>query len=117
MVTGCNQQSGLLTKRALMTLPTAEPLCTQSRRSGRQGSPPPSNGLARGDHLLTSKVRLRGDSSGKCGKPSPCDAQCRGRASTRLRRRIAEMIVFLASGRSRHTAGATIDITGADYVR
>ncbi len=30
---------------------------------------------------------------------------------------IAEMITFLASGRSRHTTGATIDITGADYVR
>jgi NAD(P)-dependent dehydrogenase (short-subunit alcohol dehydrogenase family) len=30
---------------------------------------------------------------------------------------IAEMIAFLASGRSRHTTGATIDITGADYVR
>ncbi|MGX5716839.1 SDR family NAD(P)-dependent oxidoreductase [Arthrobacter sp. MAHUQ-56] len=30
---------------------------------------------------------------------------------------VAEMIAFLASGRSRHTTGATIDITGADYVR
>jgi len=30
---------------------------------------------------------------------------------------VAEMIVFLASGRSPHTTGATIDITGADYVR
>ena len=30
---------------------------------------------------------------------------------------VAEMIVFLASGRSRHATGATIDITGADYVR
>lgn len=30
---------------------------------------------------------------------------------------VAEMIVFLASGRSRHTTGATIDITGADYLR
>ncbi|MCT9077084.1 SDR family NAD(P)-dependent oxidoreductase [Streptomyces fulvoviolaceus] len=30
---------------------------------------------------------------------------------------VAEMIVFLASGRSRHTTGATIDITGADYIR
>jgi NAD(P)-dependent dehydrogenase (short-subunit alcohol dehydrogenase family) len=30
---------------------------------------------------------------------------------------IAEMIAFLASRRSRHTTGATIDITGADYVR
>lgn len=30
---------------------------------------------------------------------------------------VAEMVTFLASGRSRHTAGATIDITGADYVR
>jgi 3-oxoacyl-[acyl-carrier protein] reductase len=30
---------------------------------------------------------------------------------------VAEMVVFLASGRSRHTTGATIDITGADYVR
>ncbi|MDX3568648.1 SDR family oxidoreductase [Streptomyces sp. ID05-47C] len=30
---------------------------------------------------------------------------------------VAEMFVFLASGRSRHTTGATIDITGADYVR
>jgi NAD(P)-dependent dehydrogenase (short-subunit alcohol dehydrogenase family) len=30
---------------------------------------------------------------------------------------IAEMIAFLASGRSRHATGATIDITGADYVR
>lgn len=30
---------------------------------------------------------------------------------------VAEVIVFLASGRSRHTTGATIDITGADYVR
>ena len=30
---------------------------------------------------------------------------------------VAEMIVFLASGRSRHSTGATIDITGADYVR
>lgn len=30
---------------------------------------------------------------------------------------VAEMIVFLAAGRSRHATGATIDITGADYVR
>jgi 3-oxoacyl-[acyl-carrier protein] reductase len=30
---------------------------------------------------------------------------------------VAEVIAFLASGRSRHTTGATIDITGADYVR
>jgi 3-oxoacyl-[acyl-carrier protein] reductase len=30
---------------------------------------------------------------------------------------VAEMIAFLASGRSRHATGATIDITGADYVR
>jgi 3-oxoacyl-[acyl-carrier protein] reductase len=30
---------------------------------------------------------------------------------------VAELITFLASGRSRHTTGATIDITGADYVR
>ncbi|TQJ34195.1 SDR family NAD(P)-dependent oxidoreductase [Arthrobacter sp. SLBN-122] len=30
---------------------------------------------------------------------------------------VAEVIAFLASARSRHTTGATIDITGADYVR
>ena len=30
---------------------------------------------------------------------------------------VAEMVVLLASGRSRHTTGATIDITGADSVR
>jgi NAD(P)-dependent dehydrogenase (short-subunit alcohol dehydrogenase family) len=30
---------------------------------------------------------------------------------------VAKVVVFLASGRSRHTTGATIDITGADYVR
>ncbi|HEY5224485.1 MAG TPA: SDR family oxidoreductase [Microbacteriaceae bacterium] len=30
---------------------------------------------------------------------------------------VAEVITFLASGRARHTTGATIDITGADYVR
>ena len=30
---------------------------------------------------------------------------------------VAEMVVFLASGRSRHSTGATVDITGADYVR
>ncbi|MGN7199564.1 SDR family NAD(P)-dependent oxidoreductase [Arthrobacter sp. SAFR-044] len=30
---------------------------------------------------------------------------------------VAEVIAFLASGKSRHTTGATIDITGADYVR
>lgn len=30
---------------------------------------------------------------------------------------VAEVIAFLASGRSRHTTGATIDVTGADYVR
>lgn len=30
---------------------------------------------------------------------------------------VAETIAFLASGRSRHATGATIDITGADYVR
>ncbi|MFH5878756.1 SDR family NAD(P)-dependent oxidoreductase [Arthrobacter sp. NA-172] len=30
---------------------------------------------------------------------------------------VAEVITFLASGRSRHSTGATIDITGADYVR
>lgn len=30
---------------------------------------------------------------------------------------VAEMVAFLASGRSPHTTGATIDITGADYVR
>jgi len=30
---------------------------------------------------------------------------------------VAEMVVFLASGRSRHANGCTIDITGADYVR
>lgn len=30
---------------------------------------------------------------------------------------VAEMVVFLASGRARHANGCTIDITGADYVR
>ncbi len=30
---------------------------------------------------------------------------------------VAEMVAFLASGRSPHATGATIDITGADYVR
>jgi NAD(P)-dependent dehydrogenase (short-subunit alcohol dehydrogenase family) len=30
---------------------------------------------------------------------------------------VAEVIAFLASGRSRHTTGAIVDITGADYVR
>ncbi|MCX5467232.1 SDR family NAD(P)-dependent oxidoreductase [Acinetobacter nematophilus] len=30
---------------------------------------------------------------------------------------VAEIVAFLATGRSRHTTGATIDITGADYVR
>lgn len=30
---------------------------------------------------------------------------------------VAEVIVFLASGRSRHSTGSTIDISGADYVR
>lgn len=30
---------------------------------------------------------------------------------------VAEVIAFLASGRARHTTGATIDISGADYVR
>jgi NAD(P)-dependent dehydrogenase (short-subunit alcohol dehydrogenase family) len=30
---------------------------------------------------------------------------------------VAEMVTFLALGRSRNTTGATIDITGADYVR
>lgn len=30
---------------------------------------------------------------------------------------VAEVVAFLATGRSRHTTGATIDITGADYVR
>ena len=32
-------------------------------------------------------------------------------------RDVAEVVAFLATGRSRHTTGATIDITGADYVR
>ena len=30
---------------------------------------------------------------------------------------VAEVIAFLASGRSRHSTGATFDVTGADYVR
>ncbi|WP_145943487.1 SDR family NAD(P)-dependent oxidoreductase [Corynebacterium glyciniphilum] len=30
---------------------------------------------------------------------------------------VAETVAFLASGRARHVTGATIDITGADYVR
>lgn len=30
---------------------------------------------------------------------------------------VAEVITFLASGRARHLTGATLDITGADYVR
>jgi 3-oxoacyl-[acyl-carrier protein] reductase len=30
---------------------------------------------------------------------------------------VAEVIAFLASGRSGHTTGATIDITGADNMR
>jgi len=30
---------------------------------------------------------------------------------------VAEVIAFLASGRVPHTSGATIDVTGADYVR
>lgn len=30
---------------------------------------------------------------------------------------VAELIAFLASERSRHSTGATIDVTGADYVR
>lgn len=30
---------------------------------------------------------------------------------------VAELVAFLASGRSRHLTGATLDVTGADYVR
>lgn len=30
---------------------------------------------------------------------------------------VAEFVAFLASGKSRHSTGTTIDITGADYVR
>lgn len=30
---------------------------------------------------------------------------------------VAEVVAFLATGRARHVTGATIDITGADYVR
>ncbi|MBO1901591.1 SDR family oxidoreductase [Leucobacter weissii] len=30
---------------------------------------------------------------------------------------VAEVIAFLATGRARHATGATIDVTGADYVR
>ncbi len=30
---------------------------------------------------------------------------------------VAEVVAFLASGKSRHSTGTTIDITGADYVR
>lgn len=30
---------------------------------------------------------------------------------------VAELVAFLVSGRSRHLTGATLDITGADYVR
>jgi NAD(P)-dependent dehydrogenase (short-subunit alcohol dehydrogenase family) len=30
---------------------------------------------------------------------------------------VAELVVFLASGRSRHATGGTFDVTGADYVR
>ncbi|GER23732.1 NAD-dependent epimerase [Zafaria cholistanensis] len=30
---------------------------------------------------------------------------------------VAELIAFLASGKCRHATGATIDVTGADYVR
>jgi 3-oxoacyl-[acyl-carrier protein] reductase len=30
---------------------------------------------------------------------------------------VAELVTFLTSGRSGHTTGATIDVTGADYVR
>lgn len=32
-------------------------------------------------------------------------------------RDVAETVAFLASGRARHMTGATLDITGADYVR
>lgn len=31
--------------------------------------------------------------------------------------KVAEVIAFLASGRTKHATGTTIDITGADYVR
>lgn len=30
---------------------------------------------------------------------------------------VAELVAFLVSGRSRHLTGATLDVTGADYVR
>lgn len=30
---------------------------------------------------------------------------------------VAEIVAFLASGRARHLTGATLDVTGADYVR
>jgi NAD(P)-dependent dehydrogenase (short-subunit alcohol dehydrogenase family) len=30
---------------------------------------------------------------------------------------VAETVAFLASGKARHMTGATLDITGADYVR
>jgi NAD(P)-dependent dehydrogenase (short-subunit alcohol dehydrogenase family) len=51
------------------------------------------------------------------------DADVAGLAATLPMREItppadvAEVVAFLASGRSPHTTGATIDITGADYVR
>lgn len=52
-------------------------------------------------HLSTDQEQLRGLPLGEITPPQD----------------VAEVITFLASGRSRHSTGATIDITGADYVR
>jgi NAD(P)-dependent dehydrogenase (short-subunit alcohol dehydrogenase family) len=81
-----------------------------------------TKGIARGygkDNILAYAVAPGWVATDISGHISPDDSMLSGLPLGEVTppEDVAEVIAFLASGRSRHTTGATIDITGADYVR
>ena len=81
-----------------------------------------TKGIARGygkDNILAYAVAPGWVATDIAAHISPDDAMLAGLPLGEVTppEDVAEVIAFLASGRSRHTTGATIDVTGADYVR
>ena len=133
-----------LMREARAPLPRRRAAARSSRsRAGRpsgarrsRGSPPtrrrrrPCGTSRRRSRAITRRTgssptsSRRASSRRRCPRSRPSRAAASTRSTPRSRwarwcppEEVAELIAFLATGRSRHLSGATIDVNGATYIR